>query len=107
MNVGVPTSQSKPSRSRRAQAADIQVSIDKGPLTISGERKPHHVAADNDPRDDIRKYAQERFVWRFARVIERPQHADPDRLQARYTNGCLSITVGKREASSPRAITVK
>jgi len=37
-------------------------------------------------------------------VIELPQNADPDKVQARYTNGCLSISVGKREASKPRAI---
>jgi len=40
-------------------------------------------------------------------VIELPQNADPDKVQARYTNGCLSISVGKREASKPRAITVQ
>jgi len=39
-------------------------------------------------------------------VIELPQNADPDKVHARYTNGCLSITVGKREASKSRAITV-
>ena len=93
-------------------AAELDLSIDKGLLTIAGERKPARPEASGDTRggptrDDIRTYAQERFTGAFRRVIELPQNADPDRVQARYTNGCLSITVGKREASKPRAITVQ
>jgi HSP20 family protein len=93
-------------------AAELDVSIDKGLLTIAGERQPARPEASGDtrddrPRDDIRTYAQERFTGTFRRVIELPQNADPDRVDARYANGCLSITVGKREASKPRAITVQ
>jgi HSP20 family protein len=93
-------------------AAAIDLSIDKGLLTIAGERKPARPQASGDARDDrarddIRTYAQERFTGAFRRVIELPQNADPDKVQARYTNGCLSITVGKREASRPRLITVQ
>ena len=93
-------------------AAELDLSIDKGLLTISGERKPARPDVSGDPRnvqarDDTRTYAQERFAGAFRRVIELPQNADPDKVQARYTNGCLSITVGKREASKPRAITVQ
>ncbi|MFL9858710.1 Hsp20/alpha crystallin family protein [Paraburkholderia madseniana] len=93
-------------------AAALDVSIDKGLLTIAGERKPARQDAsgdtrDDQARDDIRTYAQERFTGAFRRVIELPQNADPDKVQARYTNGCLSITVRKREASKPRAIAVQ
>jgi HSP20 family protein len=88
-------------------AAGLDVSIDKGLLTISGERKPAQAGSDDKTRDDIRTYAQERFAGAFRRVIELPQNADPDKVQARYTDGCLSITVGKRESSKPKAITVQ
>ena len=87
--------------------ADLELSIDKGLLTISGERKPAQIGGDDKTRDDIRTYAQERFSGSSRRVIELPQNADPDKVQARYTNGCLSISVGKREASKPRAIAVQ
>jgi HSP20 family protein len=87
--------------------AELDVSIDKGLLTISGERKPAQAGGDDQTGDDTRTYAQERFTGSFRRVIELPQNADPDKVQARYTNGCLSISVGKREASKPRAITVQ
>jgi len=84
-------------------AAELDVSIDKGLLTISGERKP----AQPDNSEDTRLYAQERFIGAFRRVIELPENADPDNVQARYENGCLSIAIGKRESSKPRAITVQ
>jgi HSP20 family protein len=84
-------------------AAGLDVSIDKGVLSISGERKPSR----QDLGDDTRVYAQERFTGAFRRVIELPQTADPDKLQARYENGCLMVTVGRRESSKPRAISVQ
>lgn len=92
--------------------AELEVSIDKGLLTIAGERKPARPEGSADTggeqaSDDVRTYAQERFAGSFRRVIELPQNADADKVQARYTNGCLSITVGKREASKPRAIAVQ
>ncbi|MFM0341873.1 Hsp20/alpha crystallin family protein [Paraburkholderia fungorum] len=87
--------------------AELDVSIDRGVLTISGERKPAQPGSGDKSRDDTRIYSQERFTGTFRRVIELPQNADPDKVQARYTNGCLSITVGKREASKPWAITVQ
>lgn len=83
--------------------AQINVSIDKGLLTISGERRP----LDTGTTGDARRYADERFSGPFRRVIELPQHANPDDVKARYVNGCLTISVGKSEASKPRAINVQ
>jgi HSP20 family protein len=83
--------------------ASIDVSIDKGLLTISGERKP----PETETGEDTRVYAKERFMGAFRRVIELPQHADPEKVGARYVNGCLTVTVGRSEASKPRAITVQ
>ncbi|KVM58390.1 heat-shock protein Hsp20 [Burkholderia ubonensis] len=84
-------------------ATELDVSIDKGLLTISGERK----STQPDTGSETRTYTQERFVGAFRRVIELPDTADPDKVQARYENGCLSISVGKRESSKPRAIAVQ
>ncbi|RKU01284.1 heat-shock protein Hsp20 [Burkholderia sp. Nafp2/4-1b] len=84
--------------------AKIDISVDRGLLTISGERIPPD---DGTADDERRAYANERFMGAFRRVIELPQHADPDKIQARYTNGCLTISVGKSEASKPRAIAVQ
>lgn len=83
--------------------ATIDVSIDKGLLTISGERK----RTEPESPDETRVYAEERFVGAFRRVVELPQHADPNKVSARYVNGCLTISVGKSEASKPRSIAVQ
>ncbi|MEX3910157.1 Hsp20/alpha crystallin family protein, partial [Paraburkholderia sp. BR14319] len=69
----------------------------------SGERKP----AQPDTGEDTRVYAQERFTGAFRRVIELPENADPDKVIARYVNGCLTVSVGRSEASKPRAIAVQ
>ncbi|WP_420995002.1 Hsp20/alpha crystallin family protein [Cupriavidus sp. 30B13] len=84
-------------------AADFDLSIDKGLLTLSGERKP----APQAGQEGARLYANERFAGAFRRVIELPSNADPDKVRATYANGCLSISIGKRESSRPRAITVQ
>ena len=84
-------------------ASKLDISIDKGLLTIAGER----TASLPDAGEGGRAYAQERFAGSFRRAVELPQHADPDKVQARYTDGCLAISIGKREASKPRAISVE
>lgn len=83
--------------------AKLDISIDKGLLTIAGERPANQAQLP----EGTRQYAQERFSGSFRRVIELPQQADPDNVKARYVDGCLLISVGKREASRPRAITVQ
>ncbi|NPT39585.1 Hsp20/alpha crystallin family protein [Paraburkholderia xenovorans] len=83
--------------------ADLDVSIDKGLLTISGERK----APSSDDDVDRKVYAQERFAGAFRRVVELPQNVDPDKVQARYVDGCLCVTVDKQESSRPRSIPVQ
>jgi HSP20 family protein len=83
--------------------AKLDISIDKGLLTIAGERS----TTQGPLPEGTRQYAKERFSGTFRRVIELPQQADPDKVQARYVDGCLLISVSKREASKPRAITVQ
>lgn len=80
----------------------LQITIDKGLLVIAGER-----AGDSESRpDNAAVYAQERFRGSFRRVISLPEDADPARIEASCRDGMLRITVGRREASKPRQITV-
>jgi HSP20 family protein len=84
-------------------ASKLDISIDNGLLAIAGERPTTETVVT----EGTRQYAQERFNGPFRRVIELPQQADPDKVQARYVDGCLLVSIGKREASRPRAITVQ
>ncbi|WP_244828619.1 Hsp20/alpha crystallin family protein [Caballeronia sp. TF1N1] len=83
------------------EPASLDVTVDKGLLTISGERRAEALT------ESSRTYARERFTGAFRRVIELPQNADADKVEARYENGTLFIVIGKREASKPRAITIQ
>ena len=89
----------------RARCVDRQRAADDQPASASPARAS--VTPMTDPRRHRAPMRRSASPARFRRVIELPQNADPDKVQARYTNGCLSITVGKREASKPRAITVQ
>jgi HSP20 family protein len=83
--------------------AKLDISVDKGLLSIAGERSTQPQPLP----EGTRQYARERFSGSFRRIIELPPQANPDKVQARYADGCLLISVGKREASQPRAITVQ
>jgi HSP20 family protein len=83
--------------------ATIDVSVDKGVLSVSGERRTEA------PKDGegVSIYAQERFDGGFRRVISLPEDADTARVDASYRDGVLKIVIPKREASKPRRIEVK
>ena len=86
----------------------IEVSVEKGLLSIAGERPATNdaAAAGKSSSEDRNVYAQERFSGRFRRVVALPEDADPTRVEATYRNGVLKIVVPKRESSKPRQIQV-
>ena len=75
--------------------AKLELTVDKGLLTISGERAPVEAPSKG------RSYAQERFAGAFRRAIELPRDVNPDNVNARYANGCLTISIGKLETCAP------
>jgi len=81
----------------------LQITVDKGLLIIAGERSA--TALNTDDHDTV--YAQERFVGAFRRVISLPDEADLAKVEARFHDGVLHISVAKRESSKPRQITVQ
>jgi len=78
----------------------IDVSIQQNLLTVAGSRK-----VDVNPDADY--YRRERFDGEFRRVIALPDDADPDRVEARYRDGVLQVTVRRRQAARPRQIEVQ
>lgn len=81
----------------------IDVTIDRGVLTVSGER------ATDLPEADARRsiYAAERFTGEFRRAVSLPEDVDPKRVNATYRNGILRITVARQEKSQPKRIEIK
>jgi len=82
--------------------AKLEVSVDRGLLTISGER----VADLPQASDKVNVYAVERFDGSFRRVISLPEDVDASRVDAKYRDGILRISVPKLEKSKPRRIDV-
>lgn len=80
----------------------LDVSIDKGLLTITGER------ASDLPEDSekVNVYARERFDGAFRRVVSLPEDVDASRVSATYRDGILRIAVPKLEKAKPRRIDV-
>jgi HSP20 family protein len=77
----------------------IDISMQQNLLAVSGSRKV-------EVKEDADYYRRERFDGDFRRVITLPDDVDPDRVEAKYRDGVLQITVQRRESARPRQITV-
>jgi HSP20 family protein len=78
----------------------IQITVVRNVLTVAGEKTP----PEGVQREQFHR--TERAAGRFVRNIELPTDVDPDKVQARYTNGLLVLTLPKAEAAKPRQIKV-
>lgn len=81
----------------------VDVTIDRGVMTISGER-PSAL-----PQDDakVNVYGNERFAGTFRRAISLPEDIDPSKVEATYRDGVLRVSVSRRESALPKRITVQ
>jgi HSP20 family protein len=80
---------------------DINVTVDRGMLTIQGERRSEEEKTDRSYHRVERRYGS------FRRSIGLPSDVDPSRVQATYDNGVLRLEVPKTAASQPKRIEVK
>lgn len=78
----------------------LDVSIRQNLLSISGARE---IALD----ESATYFRQERFSGQFHRTINLPDDADPERVEAKYENGILTVRIGRRESAKPRQIEVR
>lgn len=82
----------------------IDVRIEKGLLTLSGQREPEGGGA----RDERRSvYANERFTGRWKRVVSLPDDIDPQAVDASYRDGLLHVSVKRRASAQPQRIQVQ
>ncbi len=80
---------------------DIEISMEKGVLTIKGERKSENV----DEGENYRRV--ERVTGQFYRRFTLPDSADADKIEAKSEHGVLKITIPKQEVAVSRRIEVK
>ncbi len=73
---------------------DIKLTLEDNILTIQGEKKV-------DERNDVQKtFRCERSFGSFKRSFTLPVDVNPDKVNAKFENGLLSITLEKYEAQS-------
>ncbi len=82
-------------------AKDIEVKLEGDTLTIQSERKAEKQEKGENYLRTERSYGQ------FSRSFVLPSIVDGSKLEARYVNGVLTVTLPKREAAKPRVIEVK
>jgi HSP20 family protein len=80
---------------------DVKLSIENSVLTIRGEKKQE--AEENNER--VHRY--ERMYGLFERSFALPNSIDPEKIEARYENGILTVSLPKAEKARPREIPVK
>jgi HSP20 family protein len=101
LNIGTtPTSIEVYAFAPGLKADKIDVTVDRGVLSITGERAPSEEA------DKATTYTQERVYGSFRRALSLPEDADPDRISARYQDGLLQVSVARKEAMQPKRIAV-
>ena len=76
---------------------DIDISLQDGSLTISGERKHENTQ---------KPYRSERFLGRFQRTVNLPCKVNAEKIEATYTDGILVVRLPKAEEAKPKQIPV-
>ncbi len=77
----------------------LDIQMQQNLLSISGRR-------EEGSEQDATYYRQERFRGEFRRVLTLPDDVDPDKVEARYRDGIVEITLKRRESTKPRQIAV-
>lgn len=84
-------------------ADDVDVSVENGVLTISGEKRQEI----REGEDGSNYHLVERRYGRFERRFTLPRSVDAEKVAADYENGILTITLPKVEKAKPRRIQIK
>jgi HSP20 family protein len=80
--------------------ANIEVSVDRGFLTISGKREEERT--END-----KFFVRERTMGTFTRRLRLSENLNADAVEASYDNGVLEVRVPVLEQAKPRKIEVR
>lgn len=81
----------------------IELTIDRGVMSISGERQT--ALPDEDGKVNV--YSNERFTGPFRRAISLPEDIDPAKVEATYREGVLHVSINRRESALPKRINVQ
>lgn len=89
------------------EAKDVKVETAAGVLTISGQRREEKEEKKEDKGETWLR--REISYGSFLRSVPLPETADPDKAQAEFRNGILTVTIPKKAEAQqkPRKVEVK
>ena len=80
---------------------DIEIQIENSTLSLRGERKYENSSKDGG------FHRVERGYGSFVRYFTLPETVDPEKVNADYKQGVLTVTLPKKELAKPRQIKVQ
>jgi HSP20 family protein len=80
---------------------DIEITADKGVLTVKGERRSEKKSS-KDGFESV-----ERASGTFLRRFTLPESAEAEAIKATHVNGVLELSIPKRPQEQPRRISVQ
>jgi HSP20 family protein len=80
---------------------DVQIELADNVVTVKGERRSERERTDKD------YHITERHFGSFRRSVAIPGGFDGEKVNAKFENGVLTITLPKQEEKKPRKIEVK
>lgn len=80
---------------------DVKLSLNDSNLTIQGELKKDEETKKED------YYYRERAYGSYSRTISLPTEVDKEKIQAKFKNGILEITMPKKPEVKPKEITIE
>ncbi len=83
-------------------ASQLDVSLENDNLTIAGGR-----AGSTAAREEEDYARRERWFESFKRTVELPFEVDPEKCDASYEKGVLTVRLERRPEAQPKKLTVK
>jgi HSP20 family protein len=80
---------------------DVEVSVTNDTLTVRGERKASAEARDASA------YVREFAYGTFERTLALPEGVDPGRVQAKFSNGMLDVTMPAPISVAPKKVEIQ
>jgi HSP20 family protein len=80
---------------------DVEITAEKGVLTIRGERK-------QEKREASQGYERiERVAGSFSRRFQLPENVVADQIKARYNHGVLEVSIPKQPVQQARRVAIE
>lgn len=84
-------------------ASKVDITLDRGVLTLSGER-PNDLPENSDT---VSVYSRERVGGSFRRAVSLPDDVDTQQVKATYRDGLLIVSLARHESAQPTRIQVQ